>query len=108
MRREYARRRAPVMPRIEAFRSMTGDAFRTEIALMLERLGHTVISSINDIVTTKQGRKCLTTCATPSDQTPTRTDQPTLASISALRNRSITSMKPTDGTSSTSTVIAAI
>jgi hypothetical protein len=41
-------------PRIEAFRSMTGDAFRTEIALMLERLGHAVISSVSDVVTNRQ------------------------------------------------------
>ena len=37
-----------------------------------------------------------------------RDHQPILASISALRSRSISSMKPTEGTSSTSAVIAAI
>jgi Transposase DDE domain group 1/Restriction endonuclease len=72
-RQEFARLSAAVTPRIEAFRSMTGDAFRTEIALMLERLGHTVISSVGDIVTTKEGRKYVTACATPTEQTATKT-----------------------------------
>jgi hypothetical protein len=72
-RQEFARLSAAVTPRIEAFRSMTGDAFRTEIALMLERLGHTVISTVSDIVTTKDGRKYVTACAMPTDQTPTKT-----------------------------------
>jgi hypothetical protein len=71
-RQEFVRLSAGVTPRLEAFRSMTGDAFRTEIALMLERLGHIVISSVSDIVTTKDGRKYVTACATPTDQTPTK------------------------------------
>jgi hypothetical protein len=71
-RQEFARLSAGVTPRIEAFRSMTGDAFRTEIALMLERLGHTVVSSVTDIVTTKQGRKYLTACAAPTEQASTK------------------------------------
>jgi Restriction endonuclease len=62
-----------VTPRIEAFRSMTADTFRSEIALMLERLGHTVISSVSDIVTIKDGRKYITACATPTDPAPTKT-----------------------------------
>jgi hypothetical protein len=56
-RQEFSRLSAAVTPRLEAFRSMTGDAFRSEIALMLERLGHSVVSSVSDIVTTKDGRK---------------------------------------------------
>src|SRR6516165_11813463 len=72
-RQEFARLSAAVTPRIEAFRSMTADAFRTEITLMLERLGHTVVSSVTDIVTTKDGRKYVTSCATPIDQAPTKT-----------------------------------
>src|ERR1700761_7244429 len=71
-RQEFARLSAAVTPRPEAFRSMTADAFRTEIALMLERLGHSVVSSVSDIVTTKQGRKYITACATPTDHTPTK------------------------------------
>jgi hypothetical protein len=71
-RQELSRLSAAVTPRIEAFRSMTGDAFRTEIVLILERLGHTVVSSVTDIVTTKQGRKYVTACATPTEQTPTK------------------------------------
>jgi hypothetical protein len=82
--------------------------FRIEIALMLERLGRTVISSINDIVTTEQGGKYATVCATLTGQGQTKTNQPILASVSAFRNRSISSMKPTEGTRSTSAVIAAI
>ncbi len=72
-RQEFSRLSAAVTPRIEAFRSMTADAFRTEIALMLERLGHTVVSNVSDIVTTKDGRKYVTACATPTDQAPTKT-----------------------------------
>jgi Restriction endonuclease len=71
-RQEFSRLSAAVTPRIEAFRSMTADAFRTEIALMLERLGHTVVSSVSDIVTTKDGRKYVTACATPTEQTPSK------------------------------------
>lgn len=70
---EFSRLSAAVTPRIEAFRSMTGDAFRTEIAQMLERLGHTVISSVSDIVTTKERRKYVTACATPTDDAPIKT-----------------------------------
>ena len=66
-RQEFSRLSAAVTPRIEAFRSITADAFRTEIMLMLERLGHTVVSSVSDIVTTKQGRKYVTACATPPE-----------------------------------------
>lgn len=71
-RQEFARLSAAVTPRLEAFRSMTRDAFRNEIAQMLERLGHVLIS-IGDLVTTKDGRKYITVCATPTDQTPTKT-----------------------------------
>jgi hypothetical protein len=71
-RQEFSRLSGAVTPRIEAFRSMTCDAFRTEIALMLERLGHALVSSVNDIVTTKQGRKYVTACATPTEQPPTK------------------------------------
>jgi hypothetical protein len=41
---EFARLSAAVTPRIEAFRSMTADEFRDEIAQMLERLGHMLIN----------------------------------------------------------------
>jgi hypothetical protein len=70
---EFARLGAAVTPRIEVFRSMTADAFRNEIALMLEHRGHTVVSGVTDIVTTKEGRKYVTVCATPTDQTPSKT-----------------------------------
>jgi hypothetical protein len=69
---EFSRLSAAVTPRIEVFRSMTADAFRTEIALMLERLGHSVVSTGGDIVTVKEGRKYVTACAKPTEQTPTK------------------------------------
>jgi hypothetical protein len=72
-REEFARLSAAVTPRIEAFRSMTAAAFRIEIVQMLERLGHALISSVSDIVTIKDGRKYITACATPTEQTPTKT-----------------------------------
>jgi hypothetical protein len=46
-----------VTPRIEALRSLTPDAFRDQIALMLERLGHAIITTAPDLVTTKGGRE---------------------------------------------------
>jgi hypothetical protein len=70
-RQEFARLSEAVTPRIEAFQSMTADAFRNEIAAMLERLGHEVISSVSDLVTTKGGRKYITACADPLERTPT-------------------------------------
>jgi hypothetical protein len=74
---EFARLSAAVTPRIEAFRSMTADEFRDEVAQMLERLGHTLITGAGDIITTKEGRKYITACATPTD--------PALAKAGALR-----------------------
>ena len=71
-RQEFSRLSAAVTPRIEAFRSMTADAFRTEIALMLERLGHSVVSSVSDLVTTKEGPKYVIACARPVDQPATK------------------------------------
>jgi len=50
--RDFQPRRLYPRPRAE---SMTVDAFRTETALMLERLGHPVISNISDIVTLNKG-----------------------------------------------------
>jgi hypothetical protein len=68
-RQEFSRLSAAVTPRIEAFRSMTADAFRNEIAQMLERLGHTVVSSAGNLVTTKDGRKFVVACARPDQAT---------------------------------------
>jgi Restriction endonuclease len=68
-RQEFARLSQAVTPRIEAFRAMTADAFRAEISAMLERLGHTIISSISDIVTTKGAQKFIVACAAPVDKT---------------------------------------
>jgi hypothetical protein len=70
---EFARLMDAVTPRIEALRSMTPAAFRNEIAMMLERLGHTLITdpAAPELVSTKDGRKFITTCANPGDPTPT-------------------------------------
>src|SRR3954447_26526232 len=67
--REFSRLAAAVTPRPEALRSMTPDALRDEIAMMWERLGHTVITSpsASEIVTTKGERKFITMCANPTD-----------------------------------------
>lgn len=72
-RQEFARLADAVTPRLEALQSLTPAAFRAEIALMLERLGHTVITdpAAADLVTTKAGRKYVTACANPADPAPT-------------------------------------
>ena len=44
-RQEFARLAAAVTPRPEALRSMTAAALGDEIAMMWERLGHTLITS---------------------------------------------------------------
>jgi Restriction endonuclease len=74
-KQEIARLRDALVPRLEALRSMTAPAFRTVIADMLERFGHTIVTDPNtaDFVTTKQGRKFVTACAAPADPTPTGT-----------------------------------
>src|ERR1700730_17638604 len=79
--REFARLSDTVTPRIEALRSMTLSAFGNEIALMLERLGHTIITTAPDLVTTKAGRKYITACANPLDTAPTKS--PAIARLHA-------------------------
>jgi hypothetical protein len=73
-RQEFARLADTVTPRLEALRSMTPAAFRSEVALMLERLGHVLVTdpAAAELVTTKAGRKYLTCCASPADPEPTR------------------------------------
>lgn len=66
-RREFARLAQSITPPIEVYRSMTGDEFRNDVALMLERLGHTLITAHADIVTTKAGRKFIVACAAPAE-----------------------------------------
>lgn len=70
-RQEMARLSAAVTPRIEIFRAMTRDILRVEVAAMLDRLGHHVVSSAGDIVTEKDGRKYIIAVAIPTDTTPT-------------------------------------
>src|ERR1700730_7621979 len=72
-REEYARIRAAVTPRLEAFCSMTRDEFRDEIAGMVERLGHELITLAPELVTVKDGRKYIIACATPADRLPVKT-----------------------------------
>jgi hypothetical protein len=79
--REFARLSDAVTPRIEALRSLTLSAFRNEIALMLERLGHTIITTTPELVTTKGGRKYVTHCANPLDAAPTKS--PAIARLHA-------------------------
>jgi hypothetical protein len=67
-RQEYARLEAARTPRIEAFRSMTSGSFADEVAGMMERLNHTVVTVSPWLVTTKDGRKYVTACANPADQ----------------------------------------
>jgi Restriction endonuclease len=70
---EFARIIAAVPPTLESLRSLTPAAFRVQIALMMERLGHAIITEPGtaDLVTTKDGRKFITACATPADLMPT-------------------------------------
>src|SRR4051812_3873 len=72
-RQEFARLAAAVTPRPEALRSMTAAELCDEIAMMWERLGHTVITSPSaaEIVTIKGARKFVTMCANPADLAPT-------------------------------------
>jgi hypothetical protein len=72
-RDELSRLTAAVTPRLEALRSMTAAALRDEIALMWDRLGHTVITSPanSDLVTIKGERKFVTACANPFNLVPT-------------------------------------
>ena len=69
---EFARLAATVTPRLETFRSMTRDGFRDEVAAMLERLDHELITVSPELVTIKAGRKYVTACANPADLAPTK------------------------------------
>ena len=71
-RQEIARLSQYVTPAVEALRSLTPSPYREQIALMVERLGHTVHNNPTAavLVTTKQGQKYIIACATPSDPGP--------------------------------------
>jgi restriction endonuclease len=71
-RQEFARLAATVTPRIEAFRSMTRDGLRDELASMMDRLGHELITISPWLMTIKDGRKYVTDCAKPTDLAPTK------------------------------------
>jgi hypothetical protein len=74
-RQELARLADAVTPPLEALRSLTPAPFRFEIALMVERLGHTVVTEPGapNLVTVKDGRKFIIACATPADSEPAGT-----------------------------------
>jgi Restriction endonuclease len=71
-RQEFARLSAAITPRIEVFCSMTREGFRDQIALMMERLGHEIVTLAPWLVTMKEGRKCVTACANPADLAPVK------------------------------------
>lgn len=52
---------------------MTAQAFGATVALMLEKLGHQIVTDAPELVTTKAGRKFITACARPTDLGPTGT-----------------------------------
>lgn len=83
-RREYARLAAAVTPRPEQLHSMSPGELRTEIAMMWERLGHTLVTGPDapELVTIKGERKFITMCANPADRAPTGS-----AALRRLRDR---------------------
>lgn len=74
-RQEFARLSDAVPLPLAALRSLTSDALRAEVALMLERLGYTVITGpgAHDFAVSRDGRKYIVTCAPPADKRPTKT-----------------------------------
>jgi Restriction endonuclease len=73
---ELARLADAVPPALEALRSLTPAPFRSEIALMLDRLGYAVLTDVSAyelMMMTKDGRKYIVACAPPADPGPIRT-----------------------------------
>ena len=70
--KEIARLTAYVTPSLEGLMTLTPAPLRTQIALMMERLGHTPHSDLGapELVTTKEGRKFVTQCAAPANPAP--------------------------------------
>ena len=66
---EFARLAATVTPRLDMLRSMSLGAFRSQVAMMMERLGHSLVTdpSAADLVTIKDGEKFIVACARPGD-----------------------------------------
>jgi Restriction endonuclease len=71
---ELARLSDAVVPRLEAMRVMTPPAFREVVALMLYRFGHDVMTdpTAPNLISTKNGAKFITECASPIDLAPTK------------------------------------
>jgi hypothetical protein len=71
---EIARLSDALVPRIEALRAMTTQAFRATIAGMLDRFGHKIIGNEEapELVTLKAEKKFITACQPPSDLTPVK------------------------------------
>lgn len=67
--REFARLAATVTPRLDMLRSMSLGAFRSQVAMMMERLGHSLVTdpSAADLVTIKDGEKFIVACARPGE-----------------------------------------
>lgn len=74
-RQEFARLADAVPPALAALRSLTPEALRAEVALMLERLGYTVITNpgVHDFAVARESRKYIVACASPADARPTKT-----------------------------------
>jgi hypothetical protein len=72
-RQEITRLSQYVAPAVETLRSLTPGPFRERIAMMLERLGYTVENNPTapELVVTRDGKKAIVICATPSDPHPT-------------------------------------
>jgi Restriction endonuclease len=72
--KEILRLSDALTPRIEALRSMTVQAFRATIAVMLHSFGHEIIGhpEAPELVTGKAGKKFITACASPADLVPVK------------------------------------
>jgi Restriction endonuclease len=70
---QFTRIIAAVPPTLNSLRALTPAPFRVQIAMMMERLGHSIVTDPGapDLVTVKEGRKFITACAKPTDPTPT-------------------------------------
>jgi hypothetical protein len=71
--REFFRLAGCVVPTLDSLRSLTPKPFRAAVALMLERLGHELITDASAayLVTTKNGSKFVTAFASPAVLAPT-------------------------------------
>src|SRR4051794_26011278 len=68
-RREIDRIKAATIPTLDAFRTLSPDELRTEVAAMLERLGYIdhATDDAGDLIMSKNGRKLVIACAKPPE-----------------------------------------